>query len=111
MWATLAGAERTRRVGEALDAVCMFLPAEGFLSGGGGNLVIIGLKLRAIKPGAALCGGEPLLLLVILFLLMVIQKRHNCLGLHNHITSCSLLLHKTLSRLSNKKLFVMGFIL
>lgn len=86
MWATLAGAQRTGRVGEGLDAVCMFLPAEGFLSGGGGNLVIIGLKLRAVEPGAALCRGEPLFLLLILFLLMVIQKRWNCLGLHNHIT-------------------------
>lgn len=75
MWATLAGAQRTGRVGEALDAVCMLLPAEGFVSGGGGDLVIIGLQLRAVKPGAALCGGEPLLLLLIFSLLMGIQKQ------------------------------------
>lgn len=63
MWATMAGAQQTGRVGVVLDAVCVFLPAEGFLSGGGGNLVIIGLKLQAVKPGAALCRREPYFLL------------------------------------------------
>lgn len=75
MWATMAGAQQTEHVGVVLDAVCMFLPEEGFLSGGGSNLVIIGLKLRAVKPAAALRGGEPSFLLLILFLLMVMQKR------------------------------------
>lgn len=56
MWATLAGAERTRRVGDVLDAVCMFLPAGAFVSGGGGNLVIIGLKERTMN--AAPSRGE-----------------------------------------------------
>lgn len=54
MWATLAGAQRTGCVGEALHAVCVFLPTEGFVIGGGGNLVIIGLKVGAVKLSAAL---------------------------------------------------------
>lgn len=57
----------------------MFLPAEGFVSGGGGNLVIIGLKLGAVKTGAAECRGEPLLFLLILRLLTEAENK-KCLS-------------------------------
>lgn len=54
MWATLAGAQRARRVGEVLDAICLFLSAEGFVSGGGCNLVILDLKMRTAKLNTCL---------------------------------------------------------
>lgn len=73
MWATLAGAQRARRVGEVLDAICLFLSAEGFVSGGGCNLVILDLKMRTVKLNTRL-------LLLVLFLLMGREKaRKNCL--------------------------------
>lgn len=68
MWATLAGAQRARRVGEVLDAICLFLSAEGFVSGGGCNLVILDLKMRTVKLNTRL-------LLLVLFLLMEKRKR------------------------------------
>lgn len=49
MWATLAGPQRTERVGDVLDAVCMLRPAGGSVTGGGGNLVITCLIVRKVK--------------------------------------------------------------
>lgn len=69
MWAALAGAQITRRVGEVLDAVCMFLLAGAFVSGRAWNLVIICLKLRTVE-GAVFCREGLLFLLLSLYFLM-----------------------------------------
>lgn len=71
MWVRLAWAQQTEWVG-VLDMVCVSLPTAGFVIGRGGNMVIMGLK---VKPSSDLCWGGPPFILQILFLLPVLQKR------------------------------------